>query len=176
MCRSVQWEWGCSKAEAARVRHSRDCPGAHLGADPGHEETLPVVQHGLLQETLLCLALSKTRGEHSVSPTPWDTPLYPSQRQAPAPGRTHQLQPLSSGVVGHSKLQPQGMPEQPGDKQSGTEPSLFPAASPDLLPSCRREPLVPTAARTPETTAPMGHWGPVSPSSKRLDSTGSTQP
>lgn len=67
-----------AEAEAARVQCSRDCPGAHLSTDPGHEKTLPVVQHGLLQETLLCLALPKTRGEYSVSPTPWDNPLHPS--------------------------------------------------------------------------------------------------
>lgn len=45
--------------EAASIQHRGDPPVSHLSADPGHEETLPVVQHGLLQQTLLCLALSK---------------------------------------------------------------------------------------------------------------------
>lgn len=35
---------------------------ANLGADASNQETLPVVQHGLLQETLLSLALQGAAG------------------------------------------------------------------------------------------------------------------
>lgn len=64
------------------VEHGKDPPKLHLGADPGHEEAFPVVQHGFLQQTLLRLALWR---QHWLSPSS-DSSEIPKSLLCPAPG------------------------------------------------------------------------------------------
>jgi len=138
------------------AQRSGDRPGAHLGADPGHEETLPVVQHGLLQQTLLRLAL---RGEHPVSPAPWDTPLCP--RQHPDPWQD----PPSFSRGQRSTVN--ASPESPG-----TELSLLPAASPNPLFSTGR----PSSPQQPGPHGEEPHGVPSHPAPSAWTPQGASNP